>query len=338
MKTRTRELARPGIYGTVDDPKVVSERELREIAETFPEIGRAPVSLNGHWLDPSKPRLGNVTAVSFDDATKTLIGTIEEQDALADAVDEGFFPDVSIGGKRRASDGKMYLHHLAYLGEEPPAVKNLVSDILGSLSVSAEDEDGIAASDRASVVMIPSLKSPRLLLSDPAGTNNGNGAGESGDKKPKEAKPMPKTLEEVQAELTASNEENARFKKQLGDLAKKYPDAGIQLSDSADPRVDSLVRQIREGKKSELLRAASGKVPKDKQDLVVALADSFTTGETIELSDGDKKVSRSQFDVLTDLLAAIPKMVDPGQLALSDGDDGEGRAPVKPVSVPFSKA
>lgn len=118
MKTRKRELAKAGIFGSADNPIIVTEKDLREIAETFPDQKTAPVQF-GHWADAASPRLGNVVSVSYDEKEKSLTGEIEEHDVLFDAVEQGFFPDVSIGAKKRASDGKMYLHHLAYLGEEP---------------------------------------------------------------------------------------------------------------------------------------------------------------------------------------------------------------------------
>ena len=116
MIIRKREIAKVGIFGSKDNPQIVTEKDLQEIAETFPEITKAPVSLNGHWPDAAAPRLGNVVGVSYDGATQTLTGEIEEEAALAEAVDAGYYPDVSIGARQRASDGKMYLHHLAYLG------------------------------------------------------------------------------------------------------------------------------------------------------------------------------------------------------------------------------
>jgi len=63
MKTRTRELAKPGIYGTVDNLTIVTERDLIEISETFPDIKKAPISMNGHWPDLAKPRFSNVIGV-----------------------------------------------------------------------------------------------------------------------------------------------------------------------------------------------------------------------------------------------------------------------------------
>jgi hypothetical protein len=158
MKIRKREIAKVGIFGSKDNPQIVNEKDLKEIAETFAEIKKAPVSLNGHYPDPSSPRLGNVISVTYDEKTQILTGEIEEEDILAKYVDVGYFPDVSIGSRQRASDGKMYLHHLAYLGEEPPAIKDLVKEI--------KDDLGIAAGDAADCRILPSPSEKRLYLSD----------------------------------------------------------------------------------------------------------------------------------------------------------------------------
>ena len=162
MKTRTRELAKPGIFGSAEAPQIVTEEQLKEIAETFPDIKKTPVTL-GHWTDPARPRLGNVIAVQWDPVAKVLTGTIEEHDELAKAVDEGYYPDVSIGAKRRAVDGKMYLHHLAYLGEEPPAIKDLVDGINKDLmpDIAASDFEGaISLPSPGSKMVEPALPSP----------------------------------------------------------------------------------------------------------------------------------------------------------------------------------
>lgn len=325
MKTRKRELAKPGIYGTVDNPVVVSRRDLMEIAETFPEIKKAPVSLNGHWPDPAKPRMGNVVAVTFDETTSTLFGDVEEQDVLAKAVDDGFFPDVSIGAKRRASDGKMYLHHLAYLGEMPPAIKNLISDISDSLT--DPNFESLAASDSADVFRLPSVQAERLNLSDPAGQSPAGS-----DKSEEEEESM--TLEEALAKLkeaeeknTALTAENEKYQGQLKELAEKYPDSGISLSDS-DPRVGKLMGELKAGKKAALLKSAEGKFPKAKEPLLVALADSMSATSSIELSDGEEKKNLSQMDLLKNVFEAMPSPVSEGRLDLSDEGSGEDQEPI----------
>jgi hypothetical protein len=99
-----------------------------------------------------------VVSVTYDAAAKSLNAEITEEDTLADAVDTGYYPDVSIRAKQRATDGKMYLVHLAYLGQEAPAVKDLAASVKDSL--------GIAAADAAGVRMFPSSSERRLYLSD----------------------------------------------------------------------------------------------------------------------------------------------------------------------------
>jgi hypothetical protein len=61
-----------------DNPQIVNEKDLKEIAETFAEIKKAPVSLSGHYPDPTSSRLGNEISGSYDEKTHILTGEIEE--------------------------------------------------------------------------------------------------------------------------------------------------------------------------------------------------------------------------------------------------------------------
>jgi hypothetical protein len=157
MRTRKREIARAGIFGSKDDPQIVTERDLKEVEETFAEIKKAPVVF-GHYPRPEDPRPGNVVSVTYDDAAKSLTAEIEEDDALTDTVDSGYYPDVSIRAKQRATDGKMYLVHLAYLGQEAPAIKDPASSVKDSLGPAAAEASGARA--------FPSPSEKRLYLSD----------------------------------------------------------------------------------------------------------------------------------------------------------------------------
>lgn len=203
MKTRIRELAKPGIFGTADNPQIVTEKDLEEIAETFPDVQKAPVTF-GHWPDPARPRLGNVIAVQWNPETKVLTGTIEEQDELAKAVDEGYYPDVSIGAKRRAIDSKMYLHHLAYLGEEPPAIKDLVA------SINKELLPDIAASDFDGAISFPGPNAAQIEREPAQAASDGGTSGEPSASEP--------TL--ALADAIKSDAEARRLEKQLRDIKK----------------------------------------------------------------------------------------------------------------------
>jgi hypothetical protein len=157
MRIRKREIARAGVYGSAGNPKIVSAKDIKEISEeTFSDVRSAPVQF-GHETTAASPRLGSVVSVYIGRGGNSLYADIEEHDVLADAVDAGFYPDVSIGARQRAEDGKMYLHHLTYLGQEPPAVKNLIAEIKEPL--------GIAASDNDNPVFFPPLGEFKMNLS-----------------------------------------------------------------------------------------------------------------------------------------------------------------------------
>ena len=312
MKIRKREIAKVGIFGSRDNPQIVNEKDLKEIAETFAEIQKAPVSLNGHWPDPASPRLGNVVGVSYDEAAQSLTGEIEEEDALAGAVDSGYYPDVSIGAKQRASDGRMYLHHLAYLGEEPPAIKDLVKEI--------KDDLGIAAADAAGGRVLPSPTGKRLYLSDTPPENNnfinnmesapnpdtGAGAGGGGD--------SAQTNEEVQVdekEAQKLREENERLKAENEQKALALSDAEKKKRDADRERLKAAM----DGKK----------VPQGIREKALRLCDALEGGRTVELSDAEApggKRSVSPTDCLIEIVTAFPQPVETGAMNLSDGDAG----------------
>lgn len=306
MKTRKRELAKVGVFGSIDNPTIVTETDLREIAETFPDIKKAPIKLGGHWSG-DRPRLANVVAVEYDDKTQTLRGTVEENDALSKAVEDGFYPDVSIGAKARASDGKMYLHHLAYLGDEPPAIKDLEESIQDNLSKS-ETEQPIAASDRGTLKLFPGTAEKRLYLSDePQKEKNKTGSGSSSDTPPvPEGVPVPNTREEStmdEKEVKQLQDENAKLKAENEQKEKL-------LSDAFKSRLAA--------EKQQLEKSAQGKIPQAQLEKLLALADGFGDGRTIELSDGENKKTVSPVAVLADVFAAVPLPVEPGAFNLSD--------------------
>lgn len=301
MKTRTREIAKVGVFGSIENPTAVRESDLMEIAETFKEIKTAPIKLGSHWSE-NRPRLGQVVAVEYDKKNKRLMATIEEQDVLAKAVDEdGYYPDVSIGAKQRASDGKMYLHHLAYLGDEPPAIKDLEQQIAKDME-EAEKTD-IAASDAEKDFWIcPSPTEKSLTLSD----SNGSVKEPSDNKEVQMNEAEIKALQEENARLTA---ENAAKDKMLSDSAK--------------------AQHLRE--KEELRKAAEGKVTQPEMEKLMALADSFEDGKTIQLSDGDgKKTEERPLPVLAGIFAGMKTKVSEGEMNLSDTEPkGHGNLAAK---------
>lgn len=304
MKKRKREIARAGIFGSVDNPQIVLAKDLQEIAETWEEVKTAPVKLGSHWAE-GNPRLGNVVSVTFDVATSSLWAEIEEHDVLAKAVDEdGFYPDVSIGAKARASDGKMYLHHLAYLGDEPPAVKGLYQQIAQPLETAPD----IAASDAGPVRELPSPRAKQLYLSDtpPSGVvKNMSGAAGGFASFPHAVKGTISNKESVvtDEEFEAMKAENEKMRK--------------EISEYRDILVEKAVKE-KEEDKAKLKEAADGKLSEAEMDSLMELSDTFAEGKTINLSDGGKKSSLRPIQFLAQLMAKLPQPVAPGVLHLSD--------------------
>lgn len=297
MKTRKRQIAKAGIFGSLDNPTVVKESELEEIVETFKDIKKAPIKLGNHWSD-DRPRLGNVISVTYDKKNKALNAEIEEHDTLAQAVDDGYYPDVSIGAKQRASDGKMYLHHLAYLGNEPPAIKDLQDSIAEEMT---DAEKELAASDSKDVRAFPSVGERELFLSDTqTATQNISNKREA-------------LMSEE--EIKAMQAENARLKAE---------------SEAKDKLLsDSFARQ-RESEKEALRKAAEGKVPEAEMDKLLALADSYEQGKTIELSDGTGKRTASPVAILAEIFGKMARPVEPGALNLSDSNEvPKGKSPAQ---------
>lgn len=119
------ELAKTGQFGI--DGASLTLQDLQEAVETFE--GTPPVSI-GHQMAKEDwfPRFGSILTVDLtedDDGGGVLFGDVEMNETLSDAYDQGFYTGWSISLPKRASDGKRYIHHLAFLGAVPPKIRDL---------------------------------------------------------------------------------------------------------------------------------------------------------------------------------------------------------------------
>lgn len=317
---RIREIAKPGIY---KDGVVITEKMLKEIYDNFQAVNSAPVTLT-HNIQADTPRLGSVTKLYLKGGS--LYARVNEKPALSKAVDEGYYPECSIGAKQNYQ-GKWYLHHLAYPGEEPPAIKDLKNNIKEALL--ATDKN-----DNSNILILPSVKilpEKNIHFSD-EGENNMD-----------ELEKAKQRIAELEAELAeakkagdkpddnALKQENETLKKQLADLQARLDKAKsehpeIELSD-ADATTRMLYAELQASKKTALRKAAEGKIPKHALDRLVALSDSLSVSKSITLSDSKEK--ESVIDVLTGVFEALPdnKFLQ-NELTLSDAQGGEKEKPV----------
>lgn len=108
----------------------------------------------------------------------------------------------------------------------------------------------------------------------------------------------------TEEEIKAMQAENERLKAENESKTK-------MLSDS--------MAAARERDKEALRKAAEGKVTQPQLESLMALADSFQDGKTIELSDTDgKKKTENPVAVLAGIFASMKPKVDEGALNLSD--------------------
>ena len=324
MKTIKRELAHIGMFGP--EGTVVTKADLADCAETFD--GKCPVSL-GHRLVDWMPKFGNVVSVELTDGGESIMGDVEMHDALADAVDEKFYDDISVGIQTRKKDGKKYLHHLAFLGAIPPKIRDLKvfsdmptlclgDDDVVSYSGMKEAADALATDQITEAIRrIADKGRAGWALEDVIKALGDLTAWcvemvASGAKIPDTLAQQLQQFSDVVAAKSGKEErvEDAMLKEENAQLKK-------DLADAKSANLASF--------KASLVTAMEGKIPKGKQDLVIHLADALSDGEEIELSDADGKKEKSgPLDILKRVIEAIPAAVKEGK---TDLGDPEGTAP-----------
>lgn len=120
------EIAKTGTYGAGGN--TITLQDLKDVIDTFD--GKTPISL-GHYMTKQDwwPSWGNVENIQLNESENgvdaTMVADISVNEALAKAIKSGFYPGWSVSIPSRAADGKRYLHHLAFLGATPPAIRDL---------------------------------------------------------------------------------------------------------------------------------------------------------------------------------------------------------------------
>ncbi len=318
MKTIKRELMHVGMFGP--NGTSVTKDDIAECYETFD--GKCPVVI-GHTLADWMPKFGSVKKVSIQQNGNSLVGDeIEIHDLLAEASNEDnkFFEDISVGIRKRASDGKRYLHHVAYLGAVPPLIRDL--KVFGDLEVlyCADDTDVVHYQSSETTNNTPGQISQALHRISDRGS-----AGWA-------LRDVLSALEELTAWATEMVVNGAQIPEALlqqivdfADKAKAKKEETVEevkLKEENDKLKADLAdanKAIRASTRAALEQAMQGRIPKGKQDLVLALADTLIDGQSIELADeqGVKSVHKP-IDVLRKIIEAIPVPVQPGQEDLGD--------------------
>jgi ribosomal protein L12E/L44/L45/RPP1/RPP2 len=96
----------------------VTGDHINDVIRNFNMSALPPISL-GHPKDSRFPALGRVTKVWKQ--ADGLHGMVQKTPKLIQLESEGYYHGWSAGLQRDPSDNSWYLHHLAWLGELPPA-------------------------------------------------------------------------------------------------------------------------------------------------------------------------------------------------------------------------
>ncbi|MBI4691707.1 MAG: hypothetical protein HY754_15820 [Nitrospirae bacterium] len=329
-KVIRHELAKAGVFG--ESGTVVTADDLKEVFETFQ--GKAPIT-PGHTLADWMPAMGFVTEVSYDPKTTVFIGEkIELSDILADTIDEKLFGNWSIGIRRRKSDGKKYLHHLAVLGAVPPQIKDLKILDMPFINM-ADDAD---TEERWTFKLSDANNSKWGVMGDILRRLRDAFVADKGVEEADkiintwEIETI-KSVEESQTDdVYAADHKSNKEEKEMSDKDKDKGKENIELADAVQKN-KKLEDALRSSKKDALRAAISGKVPAAKTELVMQLADALPVEDAIELSDdkgGKRKVSA--VDILTEIFRALPLPVNPGETDMGDAA-GQGENDVNGSKV-----
>lgn len=267
------ELAKTGNFGM--DGTALTLQHLQEVAETFD--GNVPVTI-GHEMAKEDwfPRFGTVLTLEIQEGEEeesVLVGDVQMNDLLAEAYEEGMYTGWSVSFPARASDGKRYFHHLAFLGAVPPKIKDL--------KVIQEMEKGKAI-DMGEAKIESTFNYAQIDFKE---------EGMSVKKPEKQTKePEKKTPE-------AGAEEN-----------KKQQPGEYQFSDQQLKHLNKGLEMYKEGKRDKLAAAAKDLIPEEQKSVLMEFCDSLADNDELEFSDAEgKKEKRAPVDVLIDIFSSIPR-------------------------------
>ena len=96
---------------------VITDKHLEDIVKNYNPDAQVPITL-GHPSDSRAPAFGRVTSIKKNGGA--LVGNVKLTPVLTELDKDGYYQSWSTG-LRKKPDGSWYLHHLAWLGELPPA-------------------------------------------------------------------------------------------------------------------------------------------------------------------------------------------------------------------------
>lgn len=314
------EIFRAGAHTASDgSTRAWTEDDLEKIASSYdPAFHEAPVVV-GH-PENDKPAFGWVKALKR--SGDRLLATLDLVPEFVETVRAGLFK------KRSASiyqnlDGKgPYLRHVGFLGAVPPAVKALADINLSdcgefiAYQFSQQEEGHMSWKDKVKTLFTQAVDEipeggQTIQVVQPEG-----------------AKPKQFSEEEVTAREKAAAETAAKKAKE--EAAAEF--AEKQKMAEAGQKAALHKAEVKT-KIEAMVNSKDGKViPAMVKAGLIEFAQSlpFADDQTVEFSEGDKKIKKTPCDWFLDtFLPALPKQVECGEIATRETDPGKGDAAAK---------
>lgn len=314
------QIARTGSFGA--DNRTITAQDLQDVIDTFD--GRCPISL-GHYAArkddwwPSWGNVENLTLEKTEDGNAVLIGDITIRDVLWDAIKNKFYPGWSVSIPTRP-DGKHYLHHLAFLGAVPPAIRNLKIIATADGDGIAVDKDDEAFKETAGALYTYADFSdgPVELVKEeekPEDEPEGGEPQPEPEPQPQPA-PDPKPDPEPAPQPAANPAPRDGNEKPADGKESDFSDPGTSAKKKGS--IEEKARKIYSSTvKSQLDAALEGRVPAGMKEKVHEFAD-------LVLDEWDFSDDAEEPRILTlfkEIVAAIDRQPKPGRMDFSDIND-----------------
>ena len=260
----------------------LSKADLEQVIRNFKDT--RPVTI-GHIKNGKEPKYGDVSRLSIKG--NKLLGDVSLLPEVEPLFKKGLYNKWSSGFKNNETIGT-YLHHLALLGGEPPAIEGLkVVDFNdGDNNCYFFDNDFKKYSDEEIKKMDEELK---------------------------------KALEGIQKAIEELSKRVESLEKEKGDDKEKTKEDNPTLEEENEDlkkQVKEFSDIIKKTKSESLKKMLDGKIPKEKIELLVS---KLENANNLNFSDGKEKTDI--YDLISNTFSDIPEAIKEGEINFNDKDD-----------------
>jgi len=305
------ELARVGNHR---NGQYLTKTDLEQAIKNFKDT--RPVTI-GHIKNGKEPKYGDVKTLSIKG--NRLIGDVSLLPEVEPLFKKGLYNKWSSGFKKNNDIGT-YLHHLALLGGEPPAIEGLnVVEFVDNAECKMKNAEWLKMQNAELLKRNEKTGDIQFLVFSDQIIKEKNKEGKKMDED------LKKALEGIQKSIDELSKRVETIEKGK-DEAKKEDNPTLEKeNEELKKQVKEFADSIKKNKSDNLKKMLEGKIPKEKVDALIGKLDKADT--SFDFSDGDchePKGSRNDgrldiYDLIVNTFSGIPEAVKEGEINFSDG-------------------